>query len=365
MKKLLPFILAVIVLIYAPIPSFAYEYVFSSYNDNSLSFDGELPEDMKGLLNGGEIGGGIDEESFFASALSKLRDAVAAPYEYFLSLISLCVLLAVLSLISESFGGQVPTLLSSVITSLTVFSHTYKVFAACASAIGSITRYVHTMLPIMSSIYIAGGNTGASIAQSSVMLIFTSFLSYIASELLLPLLSVIFAFSLLSSLGGGLDTSGIAKQVKGAFSFVLGATVFALSLFLTYKSDLAMAADSVSMKTVKFAMGSFVPVIGSASGEALRTVGGSLMLIKSTVGTLALCGLLLIVLPPIAELLLYRFFTSLASALSKTVGAKREGDILSDAADIYGLMLSLLYCASILFLIAITVFIKSNLAVAA
>ena len=63
--------------------------------------------------------------------------------------------------------------------------------------------------------------------------------------------------------------------------------------------------DDMTTRTVKFSLGAFVPVVGSALGEALNTVRGCLSLLKSTLGGFGVIAIALIALPPIIECVIW------------------------------------------------------------
>ena len=67
--------------------------------------------------------------------------------------------------------------------------------------------------------------------------------------------------------------NGLCELIAKAVKWILG---FCMTLFtglLTVHSLVTASADSAASRAVKFAVSSFVPVVGGALGEALRTVG--------------------------------------------------------------------------------------------
>lgn len=143
----------------------------------------------------------------------------------------------------------------------------------------------------------------------------------------------------------------VAWTVRNGFS-----AVFA------FQTILAAGADSVAARTVKFTVSSAVPVIGGVVGDTVRTVAGGLGYLKDTVGLLGIFLLVLIVLPPLVQLLLYRAALALAGAVAELLGCEKEGRLLGDFGDANGMLLALLCGAMLCFLFALVMFVRISLA---
>lgn len=64
------------------------------------------------------------------------------------------------------------------------------------------------------------------------------------------------------------------------------------------EGSLAGAADSVTLRTAKFAAGAVFPVVGGAVSDALSSVQGSMSLLRSSVGGFASIAIMAMLLPP-------------------------------------------------------------------
>ena len=83
---------------------------------------------------------------------------------------------------------------------------------------------------------------------------------------------------------------------------------------------MAFSGDSVAVKGVKTLVSSTVPIVGSALGDSLTSILGSIALIKNTVGFFGILVIALINLPVIIDLLLWYLAVAFASAVSGTLG---------------------------------------------
>ena len=123
---------------------------------------------------------------------------------------------------------------------------------------------------------------------------------------------------------------------------------------------IAAGSDTFAMRTVRFASGNFVPVIGSMLGEAAKTVYASVGLIKSVSGSAAIVTVLAITVPPAITIVFCKFAVLLSGVLARLLGAENQAKLLYDINSLLGIMLGLVLGAGAVFIIATGVFIRIN-----
>jgi stage III sporulation protein AE len=176
---------------------------------------------------------------------------------------------------------------------------------------------------------------------------------------MLPLVKICMAFSCVRSVGGS-DVGGISKLIRTTFTSV---TIFTMSIFMfifSMKNVISQSADSLTIKTARFAISSFVPIVGASINDALRTVSSSLSLIKSSCGVLAILIIALIMLPIIIYLFLNKISFGILAGISRILKCDKQGEILDEASSICTYILTIVCCTCILFIFAMTIFIKTS-----
>ena len=136
--------------------------------------------------------------------------------------------------------------------------------------------------------------------------------------------------------------------------------MIAFSCVLTFQSIVAKSADSVLFKGVKFALSSIIPVVGSAVGDAVTTVKGSISVIKSSVGTIGAIAVLLIFLFPFCTLWANKVAFELLSSVAGLLGLPREGKFLSEVSSVTGLMMAVISSSTVFFIVAMAIFASSG-----
>ena len=206
----------------------------------------------------------------------------------------------------------------------------------------------------------AGAVSSAAVAGGGFT-VFVGILDGLLAGLLQPLLKILLAFALCSSFGRVAAVEGLGKRLSAVYLWILSLASVLFAASLAMEGSLASSADSVAVRTVKFAVGSSIPVVGGTVSGALGALGSSLSLVKSTFGAASVIVLLTLLLPPICELLVFRLSLSLAAFAADSTSAEGVGGAFRRLLSLYDLMLAALIIVSLLFLIFIAVLSKTLL----
>ena len=375
MKKIRFLIIFILTILALTFPSNATDVdgkITSSISNELSSFQNSLPENVKeffpaDMLNGDFshlTEGEINEASFLNLSVTYLTSGISLVLKSFVSVLVLIILISIFKALSANVSDSgisfVFSLCSSLCISITVFNICGGLASNAQEYIKILCNIMSAFLPIIISLLTMRGNLSAAVVSNGSMLLFINIVEKFLLSFMVPLTSISLAFGCARSLSGELDLSGISKTVKTTFTSV---TVFVMSIFmfvLSYKNTIAQSVDSISVKTARFAISSFVPLVGSSINESLRTVTASLSLIKSSCGIIGIISIAVLMLPIIINLFLNKLSFSVLATMSKAIGGQREAAILEEADSICGFILTLVCCSCVLFIFALTIFIKTD-----
>ena len=106
-----------------------------------------------------------------------------------------------------------------------------------------------------------------------------------------------------------------------------------------------------------------IPVVGGSVGETLRTVAAGVQYLKSVVGIGGILLVAFLLLPTLLSLIMTRFVFLLASGIAEILGCENEGKFLSELGNLYGCMIAVVSMSSVMFILALTIFVKSMVAI--
>lgn len=244
-------------------------------------------------------------------------------------------------------------------TALILYSTFSKTSESVFAALGEVRNFFLASLPITTFLLALSG----SVTQSSLLAANISqtlaLSTTLVSNLLAPILKMLFAFLVVE----GISETGL----KSFFNFFKKAVKTLCILFFTLvagtlslQNALATSADSLAQRTVRFASGSFIPVIGNVVGQSMSTLSAAFSVVKAECGVLAIVLLLILILRPILAILVQKLFLFLAGAVAELTGETKCQRFLDSYRSLLDLLLALMISEGCYLIFYITLFLKSH-----
>lgn len=258
--------------------------------------------------------------------------------------ITLIIVVLVITAIANSFlrdsdkTEQVVYFVSTLIIISIVTVPISRMLTDAVAGIKTSTVFVNAYLPVMTAIIIASKNPALAVTYNSFSLFLSSLISNVANSFLVPCISALLSFNILSSFSFENYRERIVKAVRKMLVIILSLFSTVYTGLLTTQSILATSSDSVALKGIKFISGAFVPIVGGGVGDAISSVFSSFVIMKNTLGVFVIIVIILINLPIMLELLLWYFALSLCSIVSSMLGINQITDIIDSLATILSLL---------------------------
>lgn len=324
-----------------------------------------LPDRLENDIseNGESAVASLGAEYIASLAASALKAAFAYSVKPLAAVIGVLLLSALLnSAGAAAAGGEAVALSSAVSVTVTLFGAITPLFKLTSDTLSGIGLIMKGILPVMTGIYAMSGNITAASVNSTWLMLLLTFLETLTESLLMPLLCTCTGFiavTTLSRFTGAPDMSGVSGELKKALTFLLAAAGTVFTTVMAHQTVLAKSADSVALRSLKFASGNMIPVIGGALGEAADGYLAGVSLIRSASGTLAAAAVISYVLPALLKLAVLRAGLSAVAAGAEIMGRGKEAAVVREAGEVLGIAVALICTASVLSVIAVGVFAGS------
>lgn len=113
--------------------------------------------------------------------------------------------------------------------------------------------------------------------------------------------------------------------------------------------------DAVVEKTMKFAVDSFIPIVGKSLSDAISTVAGYSLLLKNALSSVGLIALIAIIILPLIKMISMSFIYKLTAALMEPISDSRLIKCISAAGESLVLITACLISVSVMFFIMISI----------
>lgn len=232
--------------------------------------------------------------------------------------------------------------------------------SAAVSAMKGSAVFMTAFVPIFGVIVAAGGRTATSISMSSLLLGAANGVSFIANFAVVPLMSGYLSIGITSSVSDFFNSNGISAGIK-KFSFWIMSFISTVFIgILSLQTAVNASADTLTMKTAKFIIGSSVPVAGGVLSEALNTLTASMSLLKSSVGIYGVVICCLIFLPILLELLLWRVCIWFTDFIAGIFSVPKISGLLQSIDTVLSVLIGVILLTGAMFIISLTVIVGSG-----
>lgn len=226
--------------------------------------------------------------------------------------------------------------------------------------ITNLSDFMAALIPVLLLLLTTIGGISESAILNPIVLTAVNLAPKIYRDIIIPLILAGFALQFANNISDTYKLSGLAKLIKQSVLWMQGLMITLVVGFISIKGITANTLDVVTLKTAKFAVDNFIPIIGKAMSDAITTVAGYSLILKGAVGTIGLLILLLIVITPILKVFLCAMVYKLTAAFIEPISDSKIVACIASAGDSLILLMSSLISVSVMFFIMIAIIAASG-----
>ncbi len=345
MKKIL-FVLTFFLLIYTP-------YIVEANNEYNIIEEIESPKgfDMEKTVEDVKTG---KLPVTFLGILENILSLFIGGIQKNLPNIVKMTLIAILSGLVVNLSGDKSDLGTyaavAIVASISVKTFSYAVSVVTETIDGLFLFISSLMTPLVS---VSSMGTAAKGAASGVIFVAMQIFIHICKSVLLPLVCVITVFSVSDKVGNTPYLQGITNILKSFLNWGTGFMIMIYSVVIGLQSQAAAGLDNLAGKSIKYAVGSFVPVVGGALSDSLETVIASAKTMAGALGISGVLGVIYICVVPLVNICTLSLSFKLASAIASVTSEKRVSSVIDEFAQNIARVSVVLLSVSVMFIISL------------
>ena len=211
-----------------------------------------------------------------------------------------------------------------------ILSIVVKMITMTTNTIFTIKNQMDAIFPLLLTLLTAiGGTISVSVYQPAMALL-SNIIINLFTYVLMPLFIFSIIFSVVSNLSNTIKLDKFTSFFNSTFKWITGFVFTIFTAFLSIQGITAGSIDGISIKTAKYAIKSYVPILGSYISDGLGVILASSNLIKNAVGASGLFLLLATIISPILQLVLFMLALKLVSAIIEPLGSKQISNFVSN-----------------------------------
>lgn len=330
-----------------------YEYINKMKTDVELVNELEPIEYVKSYIEEGH--GNLNFSVVLKAVISLLFREVRSVMKLVISVIVIAILCSLLKNLQDAFKNENISQIAffacySIL--VMILSKSFMISIEVATdAINEIANFMAALLPILvTMIALAGGFVQAA-TLDPIILAAVTIIPRIYISIIIPLILIGFVMEFANNLSTEHKIDNLCKLVKQIIMWSQGIIITVFIATLTIRGITADTMDAVALKTTKFAVDNFIPIVGKTFSDAITSVAGYSLIIKNAITGVGLIVIVLVLLYPIIKLIFMSFIYKLSAALVEPISDKRITSSIAAAGDALILLLSCVISISFMFFI--------------
>lgn len=328
---------------------------FYSRHKDEPGFDFDFEKLTESIYSG-------DFRLSFSGALEYVAELFTGGLKKSVSVIIMIIMIAIVCAFASRLsvfgrgGGAAFYVCFSVICGMcaTVFCHVVK---RSIYAIELMSDFIKVTAPTLTTLCAAGGEIGNASVLSPLLYAVSAVAITVTNTYLIPLAYGAFSLNAVGSIGDGVDLGRCVKLMKSFSKWIMALIMTVFSGVSVICSTVGGAMNAIAGKTVKFAVGSFVPIVGSMLADSIDMVTVCTGVVKRAVGAGGMLTIMLIFISYATELAASFVLFRCAAAFSSLLCDEKTVNLLDGTADCISIIIAIFCMCSFLFLIIITIII--------
>lgn len=324
--------------------------------DDNVVKDIDLKTYIKKLISGDvNILDLFDKDKIQTVVFSEVKDSIKIAA----SILVLALLSSIIKSLDNSFSSSGVSTVTNYIVFIMVVTLTLVSFkdilALCYSTIENIIGLVNVIIPIMISLLVLVGFPITSTALNPIFVGGVAAINIVFKKFIFVLISLSFAILVVNNITNNIKLNKLSSFIKQINVITLGA-VFTVYLGLVSIQGLYVTSfDKFTVKTAKFAVGNFIPVVGGFVSDSVDILLSSSQLIKNVFGGVGLVILIGMCLIPIIKILAVVLVYKVCAIAIEPVGEDNISTFLNEVANLMTIILVTIIAVTIMFFVTIAI----------
>lgn len=330
-----------------------YNYINNMKSDIEIMNDLDPVEYIKGYIKNGE--GNLSFKTISDAVISFLFKEVKTVLALSISIIAIAIICSLLKNLQTAFSNEGISniaFFACYALLIVILSKSFIVSINIATdIIKDLSDFMVAILPVLvMMIGTVGGFTQAA-TMDPLVVGATLIIPRIYTTVIIPLILITFVLEFANNISTEHKISNLCKLTKQITIWLQGIILTIFIGLLTVRGITSSTIDAVTLKTAKFAIDNFIPIVGKAFSDAIASVAGYSLIIKNAISSVGLIIIILMMLYPIIKLVLISFVYKLTAAVIEPISDKRITSSIAAAGDSLILIMSCVLSVSLMFFI--------------
>lgn len=296
-----------------------------------------------------------NSQNFFSAVMSIFWEGLKSALPLIASIISISILGGMVANLKPVTNGKsVGNIIHFVTYGIVIIflgTSLVEIIKITTTTLTTVKGMFDGIFPILLTLLTAvGGTVSVGIYQPAIALLSNIIISLI-TYILLPLFIFSMVFSIVGNLSNNVKLDKFVAFLQGTFKWTIGLCFTIFLGFISIQGVMAGAVDGLSIRTAKYAIKSYIPIVGGYVSDGLSIIMASSMLIKNAVGGVGLFLLLSTVISPVLNLVIFILGLKFMAGIIEPIGDRKIANFISDISKSLSMLVALIVAVSFMYMV--------------
>lgn len=327
--------------------------------EEELIVDIDIKTFIKDLISGEKTMLDLfDKEGLKLFLFQELKDSLKVASIIFV----LALLSSILKSLDNSFSSGAVSQVTTYIVFIVMVSLTLvgfkDVLNICNTTIDNMINLMQIVMPILITFLVVMGFPLTSTVMTPIFMGGVTFINIVFKNFLFISITIGFAILVINNISSSIKLKKLASFIKQINLITIGA-IFTIYLALVSMQGMYVKSlDGFAVKSTKFAIGNFIPVVGGFVSDSFDIILSSSQLIKNLFGGVGLIILVGICLIPIIKIVSIILVYKTSAMVVEPVGEDSISNFLNEISNLMAIMLACIIAITIMFFVTIAIVIS-------
>lgn len=322
-------------------------------NTNIFSID-NIKSKVYSIISGENA---ISYSSFFASLFSIFLDLILKYLPMLSLIIAIGVISNLLNGIKGKFNEKSTSNLIHLVCFMTVVILTIGMITSLSdvslNAINSMVTQMNTLFPILLTLMVGIGAAASASVFQPIVAIISTYVADFFTYLVLPLFIFSFVFGIINNISDNIKLDKFNSFISSLFKWCVGIVFTLFFAIFTIQGISAGSFDSLSIRTTKYTIRSYIPVMGGYLSDGMDLILSSSILIKNSIGLVGLFLIITTIISPLLEIVVFSLLLKLTSAILQPMGNSKTSNFLMSTSKSITMLSSCIIAVGFMYLISV------------
>lgn len=326
---------------------------FNNSKSNIFSLD-NIKNKIYSIISGENA---VNYSSFIASLFSNIIEVIISYLPAFSVIVAIGVLSNMLNGIKSKFNEKSTSNLIHLVCFLTtaviIIGIINNLTLTTGNSINFMVKQMNILFPILLTLMVGLGAANSVGVFQPVVAIMSTYIADIFNYFIIPMFMFSFVFAIISNFNDNIKLDKFSGFISSLFKWSIGIIFTLFFAVFSVQGITAGSFDSVGIRTTKYTIKSYVPIMGGYLSDGMDLILASSVLIKNSVGLVGILLIITTILSPLLEIVIFSLMLKLISAVLQPMGNTKVSNFLSSTSKSVTMLSASLIAIGFMYLISV------------